>query len=573
MLASRRRPAYPGTHPLTNLPRGAAVRRNALLFVALCLCSCGKKGPAPTDPPPAEPAKPKYEVVPLLGFWDNGVREHVYTYGDGQPAEYRKNPDFGAERMVGFVSLKQLPGMVQLVRAYCRDRKHYFSLGGPPDGVADVERIEAFVVYVWRTGDEGRLPVHACFQPDHKDPYFDQDLRKVKEYAEVKLKTTGQKQKVVENYFYVYGTRDMAAHPIATPIPTEAVDPGPSPAPQDQPKTQPSVSGSAPFREIESLAVSGDGRRVAGYGSITLGGASVAAAVKVWEPGAGASSARDLRGPLGVTNGRVALSPNGSVVAAYGYRDLVFWNADSGAMLSSAKLPTGAKGGSVADRVAFTADRSAAVVVSDDKIVTVRAADGAVTVVAPADKPGSKAVYVPGLNRVVEARRGKTGATIELASWDPTADRPPTAVVLEGVTDYPSAFDVSADGKVAAVGTGSFGSKGRVTLHDPATGRRTVALPADDNPLFQNYVTLVLSADGKYLAGAGGGDFASKFQTLDLFQTADGRRVHRSTGAPAPPVMRFATVPTFSADGKSLFFVRSRNMVVRVDTATGAEVR
>jgi hypothetical protein len=340
-----------------------------------------------------------------------------------------------------------------------------------------------------------------------------------------------------------------------------------------QAKTTPPPTAGGPFHSIASLAVSRDGRRVAGFGGMTSGASRWSPAVKAWDAAAYPASIRDLRGATGFPDGRVALSPDGTVVAANCYQELMFWKADTGAVLSTAKLPTGAKGGSMAERLAFTADGSAAVVISDDKIVTGRAASGAVTVVAPADKPGRRAVYVPGLNRVMEARRAKDFVSAELASWDPTADRPPTTVVLESVKDNPGTFDVSADGKVVAVGSGPFANPPRVTFHDATTGRKTAEVLRDDNPLFKSYSELTLSPDGKYVAGAGGGEFAAKFYTLDLFQTADGRRVHRSTGLPGPTGPRFAGGLAFSGDGKTLFFVRSGSTVVQLDTATGAEVR
>ncbi|HEX4610456.1 MAG TPA: hypothetical protein VH092_19860 [Urbifossiella sp.] len=198
----------------------------ALPLVAACLCSCGKKAPAPAPPAQDEPEAVKLDVTPLLQFWDKTVSEHVYTYGDGQPAEYRRNPAFTGERVIGHVATRPYPDTVRLVRAYCRDQKHYFSLSAPPVWATDIERIEAFVVYVWTGPGNGRVPIHACFLPDEKDPYFDQDLKRVKDYADGTLKGIGKQRKVVENYFYVYPTG--AAQGKATGTPPPAAPPAPT---------------------------------------------------------------------------------------------------------------------------------------------------------------------------------------------------------------------------------------------------------------------------------------------------------------------------------------------------------
>lgn len=66
--------------------------------------------------------------------------------------------------------------------------------------------MEDFHVYVWTKPGDGRVPVHACFLPDYKDPCFSQDLQRLKDYMAGSLKITGKRQKLVENYFYVYPT-------------------------------------------------------------------------------------------------------------------------------------------------------------------------------------------------------------------------------------------------------------------------------------------------------------------------------------------------------------------------------
>jgi hypothetical protein len=174
--------------------------------VCLCFCSCGKKDRPAETPDAPDSASSKPEVTALLCFWDTNLNEHVYTYGDGEPADWRKNPVFSAKPTVGYVATKQYPDTVPLHRAYCRDQRHYFYLTRPA-GATDVERMEDFHVFVWTKPGDGRVAVHACFLPDDKDAYFEQDLKRVKDYVDGTLKGIGKQRKLVENYFYVYPTR------------------------------------------------------------------------------------------------------------------------------------------------------------------------------------------------------------------------------------------------------------------------------------------------------------------------------------------------------------------------------
>ncbi|HEX4607295.1 MAG TPA: hypothetical protein VH092_03740, partial [Urbifossiella sp.] len=179
-------------------------------------------------------------------------------------------------------------------------------------------------------------------------------------------------------------------------------------------------------------------------------------------------------------------------------------------------------------------------------------------------------VFVPALGRVAEVRRALTGAQgAELATWDPASDGPPTVVRLEGVTNFPAAFAVSADGRVVTVCTSpSTGQKGRVSFHTPADGRRTAQLPADDSPGFNHYTQLALSADGRIVAGIGTGNFETRFSSIDLFRAADGQRVYRDSVSELPRV-RFASCPIFTPDGNTLLYVKRESTVGRVDTQSG----
>jgi hypothetical protein len=278
-----------------------------LSVVALCICACGKKN-KPTDAP-AEPSTPsalsKPEVTALLRFWDATNGEHVYSYGDGEPKNWRQNTAFSEEQIVGYVAHKQLPDTSPLKRAYCRDRRHYFYLTKPA-GATDIERIEDFHLFVWTKPGDGRVPVHACFLPDDKDGYFDQDLARVKGYADRASKRDGKQRKLVENFFYVYPT-------------------GPAPVTGPAPKSIPTA------REPRAALTAEKGRKV---GSIALSpdGKVVATAtwdvVRLWDMDPPQERAT-LTGPKGMIH-KVVFSPDGQTVAAVGYEGTVYlWNVQT----------------------------------------------------------------------------------------------------------------------------------------------------------------------------------------------------------------------------------------------------
>ncbi len=168
------------------------------MALALFAGACDRKtSPTEADPTPAPaptptPAKPT--LLALYRFWDTRHNEHVYTYGEGEPAAWRKNPAFNGEVLIGYIAVAPQPGASRLYRAYCRDQRHYFYLTTPA-GATDIERIEAFEVYVWPQPGDGRVAIHACSLPDDKDSYFDRDLANVKEYAAGTLKQIGKPHK------------------------------------------------------------------------------------------------------------------------------------------------------------------------------------------------------------------------------------------------------------------------------------------------------------------------------------------------------------------------------------------
>ncbi len=163
-----------------------------LLTAALLLCWAA---PLAAQDDPA--------ITPLYRFWDAQKEEHVYSYGEGEPGDWRKNPTrFQDETIIGLGSTEEKPGTVRLWRAVRRDGKHYFYIVGDPKIMED-SKIEAFVMYVWRKPGSGRVAVHACAMPDGLDPFFDPDFEAVKKLTKETATSKGVKRVVVRNSFYL----------------------------------------------------------------------------------------------------------------------------------------------------------------------------------------------------------------------------------------------------------------------------------------------------------------------------------------------------------------------------------
>ena len=140
--------------------------------------------------------------VALLRFYDVKLHEHVYTYGDGEPAAWRKNPDMKSETVIGYATTTKEANTTRLFRAIRPDGKHYFYLLKP--AVAKDFRIEEFIIYVWTKPGDGRVPIHACFLPDATDVYFDTDRKRVKEWIDETFKGIGVQRLSTANMFYIY---------------------------------------------------------------------------------------------------------------------------------------------------------------------------------------------------------------------------------------------------------------------------------------------------------------------------------------------------------------------------------
>ena len=99
----------------------------------------------------------------------------------------------------------------------CRARSAY---GGPPGrtgstsstskprpGVKNL-RVEDFVVFVWTTKGEGRVPIHGCGLPDGTDTWFDSDQRLIKSVIDDSFTGFGVKRNAFPSAFYLYEKPD-----------------------------------------------------------------------------------------------------------------------------------------------------------------------------------------------------------------------------------------------------------------------------------------------------------------------------------------------------------------------------
>ena len=341
---------------------------------------------------------------------------------------------------------------------------------------------------------------------------------------------------------------------------------------------------------VSGLDVSADGRRVAAFG--TVGEGSYDTSIRVWDAASGnPTTAREYHLPNGrqffVSGGPVALSPDGSTLAALGmYHEpgtltqpasgdhvLVFWSVETGEVVNAITPPLhdpNPPSYLSPPRLTFTADGSAVVFVSSLGPVTVRVADRMTTVPRPEDKPWTQTVYVPALGRLAETRGTKDHRGAALATWDPVASGPPAVVRLEGVASNPHNFAISADGRTAAVVHGVTDSEHRpvVTFHRVADGRKTGQLPAEQMSPFGPSPTVAISADGALVALSG--RYGRAGGSVEVYRSADGQRIQRRAWEQSHGGS-FASHFIFTQDGKTLFYVRGLGTIVRMDMETGEE--
>jgi len=347
------------------------------------------------------------------------------------------------------------------------------------------------------------------------------------------------------------------------------------------PVVAPPVAAVRPYNRIFSLALSGDGKRVAAAGHTreVVGGRerNAAEGIRVWMPETGSQAdSKAYEAPASRSQkDRVALSPDGSIVGALALDRVLFWKVDTGELISSAKLEVfGAAGvATTPHRFRFNEDGSAVVFISNDALVTVRVQGGVVTVNKPKDKPGSNAYYVPGLKRIAEVRKTADIYGCELATWDPASDGPPTVVRLEGIKDIPGAWAVSGNGKVVAVSPYMTNDKDKtqVSLFDPSDGKRISLLPLDDHADFRGYKFLELSMDARVLVGRGTDNgLPSKFMSIDVIQLANTKRTYRAVRDPFK-VLGTHNEIVLSSDGTVLIYDGAEGKIIRVDTRTGNE--
>jgi hypothetical protein len=167
----------------------------------LAFCASGSWG---QDKPKETEKKDAPKRVDLLRFYDKKLKEHVYTYGEAEPTDWRKNLNMEGETVIGQVALTKEPDTTRLFRATSGvpGSKHYFYLQKPV-GVT-INQIDEFTVYVWTKPGDGRVPIAACWLPDLTDMYFDTDQKKVLDYAQDSLKGTGRKRGIAKHLFYIY---------------------------------------------------------------------------------------------------------------------------------------------------------------------------------------------------------------------------------------------------------------------------------------------------------------------------------------------------------------------------------
>ncbi len=303
-----------------------------ICLVLACLVSCkGKKKAAAVPEVAAGPA-----YTPLYRFWDSRVKEHLYTYEGTEPVAWRAAGNFGNEHVVGYAVNTPEPGTVRLWRAYCKDGRHYFYIDKPATA-NDIERIEDFLLYVWTQPGDGRVPVHASYLPNDKDPLFDTNLEAIRQNALDTQRLTGVARKVVESVFYVLPQKagDKTAAPTIDPTANQRppkVLPPRVPTPEEQLATElPKLERS------QRVVFSRDGRRLATVARAKTN--LTRYALQTWDLATGRTTAK-----LWYSNddpSSPTFSPDGKQLAAIVpfKREILVWDLEGG--LEPKRFPTG----------------------------------------------------------------------------------------------------------------------------------------------------------------------------------------------------------------------------------------
>jgi WD40 repeat protein len=249
--------------------------------------------------------------------------------------------------------------------------------------------------------------------------------------------------------------------------------------------------------EVMALAVSADGKR------LFAGGRGPGDSVRVWDLASGAVVISAATGRQGV-NG-LALSPDGLVFATAGEDGVVsLWTMDG--ILKPAET---ALTGPAATCVAFSpdgellacGDRDGNVQVwevgTDKQPLVIKAHSHEVQSLA--FTPAGKALASGG-TRFEMMGPGEGRSVGEVRLWDPGTGRKVVECRTSGDEPAVSGVAVSPNGRIlACVGTGS-----AVTLWDPAAGRRTRLLQAQQDTMWSPGA-IAFSPDGKLLATSGPG--------------------------------------------------------------------
>ncbi|HYH64545.1 MAG TPA: WD40 repeat domain-containing protein [Urbifossiella sp.] len=536
-----------------------------LVVVSLFLCSCGKKN-KPADAPessPVTPTPPKVERYALYRFWDSRLNEHVYSYGDGEPADWRRSGVFHNETIVGYVSTEPLPDTDRLYRAYRRNRLHYFYLGLPPNKGADIERIEAFGVYVWTKPGDGRIPIHFCSLPDGTDPLFDKSLAHIQKATADTLRVQSIQRKVVENYFYVY-----PAGPTPTPTPAATTTPTPVTT------VNPATTTPTPVTKVDSPAAGPHlaDQRLAGIelssnGKWVLGRSNVGGrlAVGAWELGSG-----KYYGSFGANTGieRFAVSPDGTLGASVAAEAqlLHLWNLPGGGNRTTVELrpAPGGKKLQFPPFVQFSADGKTVYTAVEDSFIGVSVEKGTGKVLL-AGVNTSCLAYSPTKNVLAEYRtnfKNPSGSEVRVfdltAGGQPKTFPGPAGLSFSGV----SAIDISANGDTLAIGGGE--TEAAVTIFDAASGQRKATIPVAREKNVQ-FSDVRLSPDGRRVAAAARISKGAASSTLLLVAETSGKNAKV-----IPTGLDFFEITDFTPDGK--FFAASQPRGVKViDAETGSE--
>jgi WD40 repeat protein len=261
---------------------------------------------------------------------------------------------------------------------------------------------------------------------------------------------------------------------------------------------------------------------------------------------------------------QIAVSPDGKKIAGITIVDKQFrvWDAATGKVLDDQALPAWQNRIMWASFLKFSADGKLVYTIRDHQLFEITVGGKFRTLGPKLDFAElGHAIIDPDAKRLVVARNVFRKPEAELSVYDLTREGDPQKVALSG--GQVRAMGFSPDGKTLAVSFLPF-NKPRTELWDAVNWKMRTAAPAETRKQYDSYTAFAISPDGKTIAGIP--HYTQYTPKIVDFLDADGKLVRDVTFQSLK-----ASAPAFSPNSKTLAVHLNNNSVMFIDPATGEE--